>query len=275
MARPAPIALIGLTVVLTCAVATPQTAGSSAGSSWGRSAADLYLEDFLRTAEVVKIEDVGSGITRPKRLTLARDGITHHAIFKTVDFETTEISFTTKFESGFKDSYAFEVAAYRVDRLLGVGLVPVTILRTVGGETGSVQYWIENAMTMRDALEGGLQPRRPELLHARLMATYVLDAVIDNRDRNVGNMLIRPSTDELFLIDHSRSCTACKKLPELPNHRQDVTVPPKVAERLLALDDSALRASLDDVLSRQQIRAMCARRDRLERSLRERGLLPS
>jgi hypothetical protein len=252
---------------------------SAEQGSLGRSPADLYLEEFLRTAEVVQIEDIGEGITRPRRLTLTRDGITHRAIFKTIDVDRIEMSrdmsHNTRLSCGHRDRFVFEVAAYRMDRLLGIGLVPVTVLRTIAGETGSVQYWIERAMTMQDAVDKGLSPRHPELLPAKMMAMYVLDAIIDNQDRNTGNMLVRPATDEFYLIDHSRAFGTGKRLPDLENHRQDVTVPGPVAQRLVGLDDATIASVLDDLLSPPQVRAVCSRCGRLRTNLERRGLMPS
>jgi len=275
MSRCCPMA--GAVIALVAALMASQVGAGD--PSDGRSPADLYMEDFLRTAEVVGIEDIDAGVTRPRRLTLSRDGITHRAIFKTVDVDSIEMAYgmyhDARVACGHKDRFVFELAAYRMDRLLGIGLVPVTVLRTIGNEIGSVQYWIERAMTMQEAVEHGLSPRHPEQLPAQVMAMYVLDAIIDNRDRNTGNMLVRPQTDELFLIDHSRSFGAGKQLPGLGDHRQDVTVPSPVARRLDQLDHASVFGALDGLLSRQQIRAVCSRCARLKQSLRDRGLMPS
>ena len=45
---------------------------------------DEELEEFLRKAKVVSMEPIGTGVTRPKRVTLERDGTTLRAAFKTV-----------------------------------------------------------------------------------------------------------------------------------------------------------------------------------------------
>ncbi len=240
---------------------------------FGGLASDQELEEFLKTAEVVSTEDIGEGITRPQRLTLRRDGVACRAIFKTVDQTITDITYTNRFESVFTDSYVNEVAAYRVDRLLGIGLIPVTVVREVNGQTGSVQYWIENAVQAHHVSDQDLPVGDTDLLLTRLMLMYVLDSVIYNIDRNFSNILLRPASDEFFLIDHSRAFRNFKKLPSLKEER-DIPVPECVARRLRALDLATLQAELGGLLSKQQIRAMDRRRELLIEELEGRGLLP-
>lgn len=232
------------------------------------------LEEFLQTAEVVGIEDIGAGITHPRRVTLQKDGRQARAIFKTVDITSTELHYTNRLEQVFTDRYVYEVAAYRIDRMLGIGLVPVTVLRTIDGELGSVQLWIEDAMPMQDAFDHDLPIGDAELLLQRLMLMYLLDAMIYNIDRNFGNILVRPERDHLFLIDHSRCFRTAKKLPPLREERP-IPVPERVARGLRELDLEALSAELDGLLKPQQIRAIEARRRLLLEELSHRGVLPA
>ena len=46
---------------------------------------DAELEDFMRTAPVVNIESIGTGVTKPKRVTQERDGMINDAVFKYED----------------------------------------------------------------------------------------------------------------------------------------------------------------------------------------------
>jgi hypothetical protein len=110
----------------------------AAADEMGRSQDDIDIEEFLQSAEILGSEEVGEGITNPLRLTLRKDRVERRAIFKSVDETIDQISRTSGLEPKFTDQYAYEVAAYRIDRLIGIGLVPVTVLRTVGEEEGSV-----------------------------------------------------------------------------------------------------------------------------------------
>jgi hypothetical protein len=232
------------------------------------------LEDFLRTAEVVSIEDIGIGITKPQRVTLRKDGHQCRAIFKTVDISDVEPGYTNRLESIFTDKYTYEEAAYRVDRMLGIGMVPVTVTRNINGKMGSVQLWIENAMEMQTAADNNVTIGNMDLLLQRLMLMYILDAMIYNVDRNFTNVLVRPESDDFFLIDHSRAFRIIKKLPSLKEER-NIPVPDTVARGLRTLDLETLEVELGDLLSKRQIRAIDSRRKLLVSELDARGLLPA
>ena len=251
------------------ATATPWACRELGGMSCERE-----VEEYLRTADVVAIEDIGYGITHPRRVTLQKDGRQARAIFKTVDIESIDLHYTNRFEQVFTDRYAYEVAAYRIDRMLGIGLVPVTVLRTINGELGSLQLWIDGAADMQDVIDHDLPVGNADLLLQRLMLMYVLDAVIYNIDRNYHNILVRPERDDFFLIDHSRSFRTTKKLPSLKEERP-IPVPETVASRLRELDLAALTAELDGLLKPQQIRAVEARRRLLLDELDHRHVLPA
>ncbi len=232
------------------------------------------LEDFLKTAEVVSIEDIGVGITKPQRVTLRKDGHQCRAIFKTVDISDVEPGYTNRLESVFTDKYTYEEAAYRIDRMVGIGLVPVTVTREIDGRRGSVQLWIENAIEMQTAADANLTIGDMDLLLQRLMLMYILDAMIYNVDRNFTNVLVRPESDDLFLIDHSRAFRIIKKLPSLKEQR-NIPVPDSVARGLRTLEVEKLESELGDLLSKRQIRAIDSRRKLLVSELEARGLLPA
>lgn len=86
-----------------------------------------------------------------------------------------------------------EVAAYRVSELLGFRLVPTTTLTTTAAEgPGSLQRFAEGTTE-------GRQTYQYTTLETQRMA--VLDYVIGNLDRNLGNYLTG-TNGELIAIDH-------------------------------------------------------------------------
>lgn len=234
---------------------------------------DAELEGFLREAEVVAVEDVGEGITEPKRVTLRRGDRTCRAIFKDIDVESNELALTNRFEMGFSDKYVYEIAAYRLDRLLDIGLVPVTVAREIEGREGSLQLWIEDATTLESAAERNLPIGDERLLLERLMSMYVLDQLIANVDRNFGNVLVRPERDELYLIDHSRAFRTTRDVAP-PPEPATTPVDPAVARAVRALDREAVDGALGDLLSKRQRRSILDRRDELVELLEGMGLMP-
>ncbi len=264
-----PLVLAGLLGLAPTGTAAPPPV-----EDFGRSASDLALEEVLRTGEVVGVEDLDCGVTRPQRLTLRHGQTVVRAVFKTVDFETDQLSRSTRWEHHFRDSFLFEVAAYRVDRLLGLNMVPVTVLREVDGRPGSVQAWVEGATTLERAVAEGVNPRNPELVPTQFMSMYLLDALIDNVDRNLGNILVRPDRDEVFLIDHSRAFRCRRRLTTCDMYRRDVPVPAPLALRLRTLNTRRLQSALGDLLTREQISSLLKRHELLLQELAAGGLLP-
>jgi len=241
----------------------------------GRSARDLYMEDFLRTAVVLNVEPVGEGITAPKRLTLRRGDEEHRAIFKDVDIMVRDVVRTNRIETCFRDNYRFEAAAYRLDRMLGIGLVPVTVVREVNGKVGSVQEWIEDVSSLRKVLENplGADQGNVNLLRRRLTSMYVFDSLIYNIDRNHDNILINPVGDRFFLIDHSRSFRTNRNVNAPAECQSVMPLQREMVDHLNRLDVPCLCDRLGDLLSKAQIKAMVKRRDNLLEVLGEKGYL--
>ena len=130
--------------------------GFGAGRSWldadGRplpfdSVAEVT--DFLATAQVVGTKSLSTGITEPTKIYLERDGLRVDAVFHHVDRRERQ---TRRLPGGqvvahLLDSYKSQVAAFEVSRLLGLDSVPPTVVRTIDGRTGSLQLWVQNAVT--------------------------------------------------------------------------------------------------------------------------------
>jgi len=90
---------------------------------------------------------------------------------------------------------ASEVAAYEMDRLFGLDMVPATILTEVNGKPGSAQRFVRNATT---ALESSIKPDVAEIAKLKFF-----DELIGNGDRHEGNYMIQQDrTRALVAIDH-------------------------------------------------------------------------
>jgi hypothetical protein len=266
-----------LLAVLGLALAASAAHAASTGDppAYGRSADDLAMEEFLRNAEVVSSEEVGVGITNPLLLVLQSGERQHRAIFKTVDIELDEPARTDRLEHNFTDKYAYEAATYRLDRLLGIGLVPVAVVREIDGRPGSVQYWVENVTTLEEAMENpDVEVANFDLLVQRLLVMYVIDALIYNIDRNYGNVLVNLDEDVFHPIDHSRAFRLHAKPPPV-NAQTDQPLPIELVDAMRALTLENLDAALGDLIDEAQVRAVLKRRDRLLKMLRREGLLPT
>ena len=225
---------------------------------------DAEMERFLLEAEVLEMEEIGTGITRPKKLRLRMGGREGKAAFKDVDIEkSTDL---TRFESGaefsFSDRYHYERAAYLLDRTLGMYMSPVVVVREVRGTKGAVVEWIGNAMSEADRQEKELLPDDPALLVRQRDIMTVFDLLISNSDRNLSNQLITSADWKLHLIDHSRSFRLGSKLPKRLA-ATTLSLPRPLYDAMLELDEKVLREQMKGLLSRAQIKAMLKRRDKI------------
>ena len=103
------------------------------------------------------------------------------------------------------DRWQHEVAAYRLDRMIGLDLVPVTVRRTISGAEGSLSFWV-------DGLINEMQREAEELpaagwcsLAEQWPLMFVFDALVYNEDRTKQNMVYGRDDWMMYLIDHSRS----------------------------------------------------------------------
>ncbi len=224
-----------------------------------RALDDDALERWLAEAEVTAVEELAAGITQPQRLTLRKDGIELRAVFKrlSTDFGARD----RKQALDIADRFQYEIAAYRLDRLLGLDMVPVTVPRTVNGQRGIVQFWIDDSINLREMLERQLEPAGwcEALPQYNLM--NVFDVLVHNTDRTQENALF--SRDwMLVLIDHSRAFATRLDAPRLL-YRSEPEVPPALAARLATLDRELLQRELGPWLHGRQIDAILKRRNRL------------
>ena len=118
----------------------------------------------------------------------------------------------TEFERGpsevnFRDSYKYEIAAYELDKLLGLQLVPPTVEveREIDGQRGALVLWVEGAVTEYDRRERKLQPKNSKRWSEQLYKLRLLHQLTYNTDfRNMRNMLIDPEF-RIYAIDHTRA----------------------------------------------------------------------
>jgi len=245
---------------------------SAAGEEYARLQG-AEAEQFLRTAKVIKKEEIPVGVTHPQRLTLTDGARTARAAWKTVDIYRPIMQFDDgTLELGFRDNYRHEIAAYELDKLLGLGMVPPTVDRRMRGSRGSLQLWIEDAMTEKERMEQGLTPPDPGHWSRQIYTARLIRQLCDDSDfNNVGNVLVGADF-RVWVIDHSRAFRLGKKLLAEGDLTQFSR---SLLARLRRLDRPSLDAALGKWLTRRQIETLLLRRDlilaRAARLVAERG----
>jgi hypothetical protein len=238
-----------------------------APSAYGLPLEGEEAEAALRRARVVSRKPIGEGITASERLVLEDGGRTLRAAWKTIDvFQPGN----TRFQDGtvevdFRDSWRFEVAAYELDKLLGLGLVPPVVERTIDGRKGSLQMWVEGAMTDAERRRRGLEDPDADHWNRQIYNCRLLHELTYNTDfRNVKNVLVDPSF-RVYVIDFSR---AFRSLPYLLAEDDLDRVSRPVFERLSRLDAAAVEGHASPWIRGRQVSTLLKRRDRIVAHLR-------
>lgn len=224
---------------------------------------DAEMERFLATAEVTAIEDVGVGVTKPRLVTLEHDGRELRAIFGTVDTDPDLLRRRWSRESDYADRYVHNVAAYKVDRMLGLEIVPVSVVRTIDGEEGALTYWLEHTVNENERRERGLSIESDCDMRAQFNLMNVFDVLIFNVDRSLGNILYDTRTWDLWLVDHTRAFGAQRGIPDMVPGAE-IDIPPALAAALARVERGNLDA-VETLLHRRQVRALISRAEWLRR----------
>jgi len=228
-------------------------------------------EKFLETAEVVdQIQQTGHlAVTNPWTLTLEKDGITRRALWKNPEGRM----------KGFIEGWQWEIAAYRLDKYLGLNMVPPTVERRFRGDRGSCQVWADFKMNLRTKTNEKIKTPSYKVYYWN-RATYLqraFDCLIANEDRHMGNILITEDW-RMILIDHSRSFRSSKKytkrlmygLKGISGEKPIKQLPREFFDKLKSLDYELVKGIMDEYLKEKEIQAMLSRRDII---LKEIGIL--
>ena len=235
-----------------------------AGAVWlGPDQAPLPFRDgseataFLREAKLVTVvkKHLG-GTTGARKVLVERGGVRAHAVFRSIEREYYNTEWTDgQYLKFLRDSWRNEIAAYELSLLLGVTQVPPTVPWRMGRTRGSLQLWIEKARPGYARSETQ-EPRDAERWEQEREAMRAFDELIENVDRNIGNMLI-DETGRVWWIDHTRSFGRETKI-----RRPDriTRCDRRFYERLKSVDGATIADRLGPYLTPRETKALLERR---------------
>jgi hypothetical protein len=153
-------------------------------------------EEFLRTAEIVRFEEIGEGVTKPYKLYLRKDGVELKAAWKN----------PRGIQLGYLEGWQYEIAAYRLDKLLGLNMIPPAVEREFQGKAGALVLWAENKYSLLKIMESGIRIPDEAQDHTEKMKwlARAWDSLIANDDRTQQNVLYTEDW-RMILFDHSRA----------------------------------------------------------------------
>ncbi len=233
---------------------------------------------FLRTAKVIASRPIGKGVTGAKRVTLSDGSRTHDAAFQSVADEpqagAMQLGKRRMGELRFVDAYRYNIAAWRISRLLGIEqMMPATVERAVGGTMGALSWWVDDVlMDEQEREQKDAQPPSGMVGLARQRQTmWIFGELVRDTDRNKGNVVY--TTDwRVVMLDFTRAFRLQKTLtaPATLNGCNRV-----MFTGLRALTERELKDAVEHHLTAGEVQAVMARRDLLvrhfDRLIAERG----
>lgn len=229
-------------------------------------------EEFLKTADIVKWEQPWAeyeAVTKPWLLTMEKNGVTAKAVWKNPQ----------GWARGFEENWEWEIAAYRLDKLLGLNMVPPTVPRRFLFKMGSCQLYIDHMMTVKEKIENNITVPA-SFVEKWNKATYLQrawDNLIANTDRHRNQFLILPGW-RMILIDHSRTFRSGKKYRrELiygknsdQGPREMKMIPIHFYNNLKNLSFVSISKAVGSTLDKDEIKAVLLRRDLIIKKIDQR-----
>jgi hypothetical protein len=229
---------------------------------------DAEVEEWLLKAEVIKTKTTSKGVTGSIEATLSDGKITHKAHIQSIDESKREFQTARGTEFNFRDSWTFNIAGYKIDRLIGLNMVPVSVSRRYRSKPSAFSWWVDDVqMDEGERLKKKIQP--PDLVswNQQTQLVHLFDQLIYNVDRNMGNLLITKDW-RLWAIDHTR---AFRTHDELKSPGSVTRCDRQVFEGLKRLDKDTVKKEAGSVLDEWQIRSLLARRDAIVAKLEKLG----
>ena len=245
-----------------------QSAPATQAAAPSSIASDAEIEEFLLKADVVKTKGTSKGVTGSLQATLNDGKMTHDAHIQFIDESKREFQTGKGTEFNFRDSWTFNVAGYKLDRLIGMNMVPVSVSRRYQSKPSAFTWWVDDvAMDEGDRLKNKIAPPEPISWNHQMQMVRLFDQLIYNMDRNVGNLVITKSW-RVWAIDHTRAFRTHETLksPESVSRCDR-----QVFEKLKALDKDSLKREMGSVLDEWQIRSLLARRDLIVKRIESLG----
>ncbi len=262
---PAHLALMAVTLWVT-----------GAGFSRAQDAETLseaQKRDFLLNAKVVKSRLESKGLTGTFRLTLSDGSVTHDASFQTIDeFIGALQNEAGKSQVNFKDSYKFNLAAFELAKLLGLGdMMPVTVERRWRGRTGSLSWWLPFVLDEEERQKKKIKAPDETAWAKQINRMYVFSQLVYDTDRNLGNILYAADW-HVWMIDFSR---AFRTYPDLQNPKVLIQCDRQLWDAVRHMEADDVKRVTKRWLNIIEIQGLMARRDKIvahfEKLIAEKG----
>jgi hypothetical protein len=229
---------------------------------------DSVVETFLLKGRLTKTKGAGRGVTGSMRGTMTDGTLTHDVHIQTIDEYKREFRGDQGTEFNFRDSWSFNVAAYKIARLIGLDFVPVSVERRWKSTPAAYTWWLDDVM-MDEATRLKEKKSPPDLdrWNRQMQMVRLFDQLIANVDRNLGNLVITNDWN-IWAIDHTRAFRTNAKLKTPGNIARCER---QVFARLKQIDKDSVKAAVGGHLQTFEIESLLKRRDEIVDMIERRG----
>lgn len=213
---------------------------------------EAEIENYIRTVQIVKLADLSVGVTHPRKATLPPGGPTPFLAWKVIPAGRYE---------GFWENDQSEVAAYELDKLIELHMIPPTVERDYKGERGAAVMWALPTKSFREMGAKGAPDAPPRYAAAwarQIVKAKMFDNLINNTDPNLGNWFVDPAWN-LILIDHTRAFTPGKNMIH-----EMTRVDADLWARMHALTEASIQTTIGKWIMRGEAKSLIERRDKMQ-----------
>ncbi len=243
-------------------VSTPGLAAAQSADTATAALTDQQKEEFLHSAKITAMKSLSVGINNTHRATLTDGKTTRYAHVQSVDIRKS--SYRTPSggnELNFRDSYKYNIAAYKLDRMLGLNMIPVSVERKVDRESSSVTWWVDFEMMEKERYQKKMPVPSASRINwnDQMYQTRVFNELVYSTDANLGNILITEGWN-IRLIDFTRAFRTRKTL----RAPKDLTrCDRRIYNAMQELNGENLTRELGEYLTKSEIQGILARRDKI------------
>jgi hypothetical protein len=205
---------------------------------------DEQIASILKNGEIITAEGK-AGTSTPWEVKVSHNGKVLNALF---------------YPGNHKRQDKQEIAAYKLDQLLGFDLVPITVARSVMNTTGALQLSYQDRISEAQRLEKSISVSGLCSMNRQIQLVYTWDLLTANTGRNADNLYYRQSLGLVYLTEHTEAFSNGNRLPK--SIRSDsVTLSAGARNALENLNEDNLNTIFSGLLNKKSIQAILSRRD--------------
>jgi hypothetical protein len=195
--------------------------------------------------------------------------ITHDASVQRINEHQAIYQTASSTELNFKDTYLFNIAAWKLARMLGIDdMVPPSVERNYQGTSAAFTWWIDDVlMDEEERAAKKVNPPDAESWRKEIQVMHVYDQLMYNTDSNATNLLIDKQW-RIWMIDHTRAFRTQKTLLD---PKALSVCDRNLLAKMKTLDAATIEKEMKNYLEKGEIQGLMARRDAIVKFFEAKG----